>query len=820
MRVVEELAFAFRSIAKMKGLSISIILTLALGIGVNVAIFGLVRAVLLRPLVNRGEERIVYLRHSAPGIGRENATFSVPEINDLRERVRSLSDVGEFSTLPFSMIGLGEPRHVRAGVVSGNYFDVMGLRPVLGRLLTASDDGAGAAGAAVLTYTFWTSAFHRDTGIIGKTVRFDSTFGSRPAVIVGVLEPSVPYPAETEVIANMVTSPHHLSATMVQGREHRMTEVFARLAPQASVDAARTEIAAAYDSIRQDYSEAYPAQGAFMIRTVPLREQLTTNARTVLLVLFAAALLLFVIACSNVANLILARTVRRESELAVMAALGAHPMALRRLLLAESLVLCGLGALAGAALAWPLAGVLSRYAARFSVRALEVTVDPVMLSLGVVLALLAAVLLAFVPSLPSDARNGGLKLASGSARVAGGARKLNVFAVVQIGASFVLVVGAIALVRTFLALQASTPGFDTSQILALNVPVTNYGRTPEDVRNFYRQLQARLGDLPEVEHVAIGSSIPWRTDEVLDRTGFGYQLEGGVRGAANEDPHARMRSVSPGYFATLGVPIDAGRDFTADDRDGAERVVIVSESVAAQLGSQRDVLNRKLYWTDPIMKFIGVSQEPRRIVGVVPDIDDEHVVPGALPTVYQPFEQQVAGGRVFVHVRSDPYALIPAVTQTIRDLAHDQPVASAATLSEIRAEVISPNRLNAVVFGLFALVALAIAVVGVAGVLAFSVSGRTREFGIRMALGSAPSQILAGVLGHGAAMAGAGIVTGLVGGYFILQMAARFIGPMQMPGAAALAAAGAVLFVAAVGAAFVPAARAAATNIMESLRAE
>lgn len=821
MSFIEDFASAFRSLTKMKGLSISIILTLALGIGVNVAIFGLVRAVLLRPLVNRGEERIVYLRQSAPGIGRENATFSVPEINDLRGRVGSLSEIGEFSTMSFSMIGLGEPRQVRAGVVSGNYFDVMGLRPVLGRLLNARDDGPAASGAAVLTYAFWTSAFNRDTGIIGKTVRFDSSpFGDRSAVIVGVLEPSIPYPAETEVIANMVTSPHHLSATMVQGREHRMTEVFARLAPQSSVDSARAEIARAYDSIRQDHPEAYPAQGTFTIRTVPLREHLTTNARTVLIVLFAAALLIFVIACSNVANLILARTVRRESELAVRAALGAHPMALRRLLLAESTVLCGLGALAGAALAWPLAAALSSYAVRFSVRALEVRIDPVMLSLGAALALLAAILLAFAPSLPSDTQNGGLKLAGGSARVAGGARKLNVFAVVQIGASFVLVAGAVALVRTFLALQASSPGFDTSQILALDVPVTTYGRTPEDTRNFYRQLQSRLGALPEVEQVAIGSSIPWRTDEVLDRAGFGYRLEGGVSGAANEDPHARMHSVSPGYFATLGVPIDAGRDFTADDQEGAERVVIVSESVAAQMGAGRDVLNRKFYWTDPVMKFIGVSPEPRRIVGVVPDIDDEHVVPGALPTVYTPFEQQVFGGRVFVHVRNDPYAMIPTLTQTIRDLARDQPVARAATLSDIRAEVISPDRLNAAVFSLFAVVALVIAVVGVAGVLAFSVSGRTREFGIRMALGSTPSGILAGVLGHGAAMAGTGIATGLVGGYLILRMTARFAGQMQMPGAAALVAAGAVLVVAGVGAAFVPAARAAATNIMDSLRAD
>lgn len=820
MSFFEELKFAFRSVVRMKGLSVSIILTLALGIGVNVAIFGLVRAVLLRPLVNRGEERIVYVHQSAPGIGRENAWFSVPEINDLRERVHSFSEIGQFSTIAFSMVGLGEPRQVRAGVVSGNYFEVMGLRPVLGRLLTPNDDGPAAAGAAVLTYSFWSSAFNRDPSVIGKAVRFDTLFGGRSAVIVGVLEPSVPYPAETEVIANVVTSPHHLSATMVQGREHRMTEVFARLAPQSSVESARAEVLSAYQSIRQEHSEAYPAQGSFAIRMVPLREQLTTNARTVLIVLFAASLLIFVIACSNVANLILARTVRRDSELAVRAALGAHPMALRRLLLAESVVLCGLGALVGALLAWPLAGVLARYAVRFSVRALDVKVDPVMLGVGALLALVAAVLLAFLPALPSDTKNGGLKLASGSARVAGGSRKLNIFAVVQIAACFVLLAGAVMLVRTFLALEASSPGFDTSHILAVNVPVTTYGRTPDDVRNFYRQLQTRLTGLPEVQQVSIGSSIPWRTDEVLDRAGFGYRIEGGTSISNNEGPHARMHSVSPGYFATLGVPLEAGRDFTVDDRDGSERVVIVSQSVANQLGDGRDVLNRKLYWTDPVMKFIGVSPEPRRIVGVVPDIDDEHVTSGPLSTVYQPFDQQAFGGRLFVQVRNDPYAIIPAVTRTIRDLAHDQAVERGFTLADIRAEVISPDRLNAAVFSLFAVVALAIAIVGVAGVLAFSVSGRTREFGIRMALGSAPSEILAGVIGHGAVMAAAGIAAGLSGGYLLARVSERFIGQMQTPGVTVLLAAAVVLVVAGVGAAFVPAARAAATNITESLRAE
>ena len=817
MSFVQELKYAVRTLSKAKGLSVAVILTLALGIGVNVAIFSLVRSVLLRPLINRGEDRIVYVRQSAPGLQSENITFSVPEINDLRERVPALADVGEFSTVSFTAIGLGDPRQVRAGVVSGNYFEVMGLRPVAGRLIDKSDDGQNAAGVAVLTHRFWTGALNSDPGIIGKTIRLDS----RSAVVIGVLEPSVPYPAETEVIANMVTSPHHLSATMVQGREHRMTEIFARLAPQASVESARQEIATAYDTLKRDNAASYPASANFSIRTVPLREQLTTNARTILIVLFAASLLIFVIACSNVANLILARTVRRESELAIRAALGAGRSALRRTLLAESLVLCAAGAVLGLLAAWPMVDVLARYAARFSVRALEVHLDVSLLILGVVLAIVAAVLLAFAPTLPADDRLGGLKLTSGNARVAtGAARRLNVFAVTQIGASFVLVTGAVMLLRTFLALQAANPGFETRNVLAVDVPVTSYGRTPEQIRDFYRILQERVGGLAGVQRVAIGSSVPWRDANPLLRAGLGFQIEGGDNGDAQENPRAQMRSVSPGFFDALNLPIRQGRDFNSEDRAGRERVVIVSESVATRLFNGRDVLNRNLVWTDPVMRFIGITPEPRRIIGVVPDIDDAHVVPGPTLTVYHAFEQQVNGGRVFVHTSTDPYALVPQVTRIIRELAVDQPVERAATLEDIRTEVLTPDRLNAAVFGLFAVVALAIAVIGVAGVLAFSVSGRTREFGIRMALGSKPSAILAGVISSGTAIAGAGIVVGLLAGAALSRVAAAYVEQVQSPGLVAVVASAAVLIVAGAAASAMPAARAARTNVIDALRAQ
>jgi predicted permease len=817
MAILHDLKFALRSLARAKGLSITVILTLALGIGANASIFSVVRGVLLRPLVNRDESRLIYIRQSAPGNSVENSTFSVPEVIDLKDRLRTLTAIGQFSTITFTMVGLGEPRQVRAGVVDGTYFEVMGLRPVLGRLLNAGDDGPNAAGAAVLTHRFWTTGVAADPTVLGKTIRL----GTRTAVIVGVLEPSVPYPSETELIANVVTSPHHLSATMVTGREHRMTELFGRLAPGADVEAARAELRAIHGGILKEHPEAYPVKADFRINAVPLREQITARARTVLLVLLAASGLVFIIACSNVANLILARSVRRESELAVRAALGASSATLRRTLLAESLLLCGSGAVLGVAIAQPMVSVLAKYAARFSVRALDLTLDASLLWVGVGLAMAAAVLLAFVPRLPSADATHGFALSSGGLRITGATtRRLRLFAMTQIAASFVLLAGAGMLLRTLLALQSKEPGFETKSVLAVNVPVSNYGRTPEQVRGFYREVQRRITEVPGVERVAWGSTVPWRDAGGGFGPGFQFSVEGRTRQNGEEDPRAQFRSVSPGFFAALGIPLVAGRDFNQADRQGAERVVIINKRVADELFPGQDPLNRHLMWTDGLMRFIGITTESRRIVGVIANVDDERIDPRQVMVVYHPFEQELSGGRLFVHARTDPYSLVPVITRTVRELATDQVVERAATLEDVRAEVLAPDRLNAIVFGGFAAVALAISIVGVAGVLAFSVSGRTREFGIRLAVGSQPSSILTGVLGEGLWMTALGLVAGAFGGYALARIVASYIQNVQLPGVVPIAGSAAVLLVAAILGSLLPAARAARVDVVQALRAD
>ena len=328
----------------------------------------------------------------------------------------------------------------------------------------------------------------------------------------------------------------------------------------------------------------------------------------------------------------------------------------------------------------------------------------------------------------------------------------------------------------------------------------------------------RVGALPGVEQAAIGTAVPWRDAGQWFQAQF--SAEGYVRANGEEDPRAHFRTVSPGFFAALGVPIIAGRDFNEGDRRGSEKVVIVSQSLAQRMFANQDAVNRRVMWTDPVIKFIDVSGEPRRIVGVVADVDDENVVPGPVVTVYHPLEQEIGGGRLFVHTRTDPYSLVAPITKIIREMSAEQPIEQAATLEDVRAEVLAPDRLNTFVFGGFAAVALLIAVVGVAGVLAFSVSARTREFGIRLAVGSAPSHLLTKVLSEGAVIAGAGVVAGVIGGFALARVAGSYIPDVRLPGAVPIVLAAVVLVAAAIIASLMPAARASRVDVIQALRAD
>ncbi len=520
------------------------------------------------------------------------------------------------------------------------------------------------------------------------------------------------------------------------------------------------------------------------------------------------------IACSNVANLILGRSVRRESELAVRAALGASRGALRRTLLAESLVLCVAGAALGLLLARPLVAVAARYAARFSVRALEARVDGSVLWLGAGLAVVAAVLLAYVPRLPSFDRSSALSAAAGGIRITPGTnRRLKIFAATQIACSFLLLVGAGMLVATLNAMSTANTAYDMRQVLAIDVPPAAPGAGGEATDNFFREAMRRIGALPGVEGVASGMVVPWR-DQWSLKLQFGFE---GYQPANGEDnPACILRPVSPRFFAVLGVPIVAGRDFTDEDRPDTESVAIVSQSVAQRLFPKGEAVNRHL-WLD---SRTGLEPKPRRIVGVVADVDDENVVQVPTMTVYLPWRQFGEPSRLFVRAAADPYALVPVVTRTLHDLSADQAVERPATLEDIRTQVLTPQRLNAFVFSAFGGIALLIAVVGVAGVLAFSVSARTREFGIRLAVGCEPRRLRARVLREGAVIASAGILVGGLGGIALAWVASLLFGVAQMPGALPIAGAAVLLAAAAILASLLPAVRASRVDVIQALRSE
>jgi predicted permease len=462
-------------------------------------------------------------------------------------------------------------------------------------------------------------------------------------------------------------------------------------------------------------------------------------------------------------------------------------------------------------LAEPLVTVASRYAARFSVRALDATVDGGVLWVGAVLAVVAAALLAYIPRLPSADRPSGLGLTGNSLRITPGTnRRLRTFATIQIACSFVLLAGASMLIATLTALQTANTGYDMRQVLAIDTPPLATGVGGEATMTFFQEATRRIRALPGVQGVAAGMIVPWR--DAGDNLQFQFAFEGYNPVNGEDNLFSRFRPVSPGFFAVLGVPIVTGRDFTDDDRSDTEPVAIVSQSIAQRFFPNGEALNRHLWFAR--------AKERRRIVGIVADVDDQNVVQEPALTVYTPISQGSLPSRLFVRAARDPYALVPSVTRTIREIAANQAVERATTLEDVRAEVLTPQRLNAFVFSAFGGIALLIAVVGVAGVLAFSVSARTREFGVRLAVGSTPRALRTGVLWDGVRIAALGIAAGAAGGYALARVVAEFFGNVQLPGALPAMGAAVVLFGAAIVASLMPATRASRIDVLRALRSE
>ena len=815
MNLLPDLRHALRGLSRARGFAVAVIVTLALGIGANTAMFTLLRGTLLRPLPNRDGERLVYLRQSAPGAGQENVLFSVPEVIDYRSASRSLAEVAEFSAMTFTMWSGEEPVHVQAGVISGNYFEVMGLVPVVGRVTSAKDDGPAAPPVAVLSHSFWMQHFGGDPGVVGRSVRINDM----ASTIVGVVQRVPHYPARTDVFVNMVTSPHHLSATMVQGRTHRMTEVFARLAPAATVEQTRSEIARISTNVYADHPDAYERASRYQIAVSPLRQALNERASFTLWLLMGAAGFVLLIACANVANLTLMRGVGREREMLVRSALGAGRWRLRRLLLVENLTLALVGGALGVLVAFAGLEMLVAFARQLSPRADEIRVDGLVLAVSLLTSVAAAVVLSFVPRVGAENSLAAPLAAAGRRTTAGRGRQRlqQTLVVAQLAVCMVLLTAAGLLTRTLTKLQSVETGVRSENVLTMEIPIEGDAIPQTEKLTMYERMRDRVAALPGVEVASVGSNVPLRSTPFM----LEVKAEGRPLASGEATPRAVFKTADPAYFGAAGIPVLKGRAFATTDRRDAARVVILNKSFAERLFGSQDPINRRIAWTGEVLKFIPVSGDWRTVVGVVGDTRDAGLDSDPTPVVFQPFAQEeIFNGALVIRSRSNPELLGAPVQRTIRELYPRQLIENVATLDEVRDATVAPRRLNALFIASFGALAMVIAMVGIAGVLAFSVSSRTSEIGIRMSLGADASRVHRMVLGEGGVLLAAGLAVGVTGALLGSRLLRRLLFGVAPHDPATLAAVALLLAAIGIVACWLPAARAARVDPAVALRAE
>ena len=778
-----DLKYGIRALRHSPAFTAVVVVTLALGIGANTAIFSVVRAVLLKPLPHREGDRLVYLRQSMDGPGGADIDFSVPEVRDFRTGAPALGSIAEYSPWFGTLLGKDDAIRIDVGLVTGNFFEVMGLSPILGRVTRPSDDGPGVPAVMVLTYEFWLKRFGGDSSIVGKQVRLDGN----SLTVIGVLQPAPWFPDRMDALANMVISPHHLSALMVEGRTHRMTAMIARLAPGASVHQASTEVAAVYERMQRDHKDAYDAGSHYRVAVIPFKEALGERARLTLWILMAAAAFVMIISAANVANLTLMRGVRREHEMVVRAALGAGVGRLRRLLLVENLLLTMTGAIAGLGIAVAGVRLLTSLAARYSARANEIRLDGQVLAFTFAIAAGLALLLSFLATLP---REGSFaeRIAAGVRRLTGDTKKQRLqrgLVIAQVAVSVVLLAGAGLLTRTMVQLSQVNTGLKAEEVLTVQVPllqmsgVASSGTDPREVfkavlqsdaagKVRYDQMRREIAGLPRVIEVGVGSSTPLRAS----MTSFEVKAEGKSVKVGEATPRADFRTAAPEYFSAAGIPLIKGRAFAATDGIGAGKVVIINRTLADKFFPGEDPIGKRIAWTGEVLKFSPISPEWRTIVGVAGNTQDGGMDAPLRPVVFMPFAQELAmSGVIVIRTDADAASLAPAVTRIIHRIAPAAPIENVLTVKQIKAQSLAPRRLNAALVSSFGILAVLIAAVGIAGVLAFSVSARTNEIGIRMSLGADSGRVQRMILGEGSVLLVLGLVVGVVGAFF----ATRFI---------------------------------------------
>jgi predicted permease len=805
--LLHDLRFAFRSLRKSPGFTLVSILTLALGIGANTAVFSMIRGVLLRPLPYQDGERLVHLRQPASLAGVENARFSVPELADYRDRSRALQSIVEYHSMPFILLGRGEPRRVQTGVVSANYFDVLGVRPLLGRGFRRGEDQPAAEPVLVLSYTFWKNRLGGDPGIVGRTFEMND----RIHTVVGVL-PAVPqYPADNDVYMPSSSCPFRSNPMMLSTRSMRMLLLFGRLAPGAALAQAQSELEGIAAGLRSEHRADYPTGQGFTISAASLHDELTSKAKPTLLLLIGTTGFVLLIACANIANLTLARLVRRSREMALRSALGADRARLFRQMLAEGGMLALAGGVLGLGLAAGTMRLLADFAARFTPRAGEIALDGEVLAFTLVVCALTGLAFAVLPALPARA-NLVTALKEGGPTVSGGGshRVRAGLVVAQVAVSMVLLVGAGLMLRSLLALQAVDPGFDTQRVLTMTLDL-NWSRytTNELVLGFHDRLHARLAGQPGV--IATASSLTFPLDGHR-RINVGFVIEGQPPAEAGAEPLGDLRSATAEYFQTLGIPLVTGRFFTPSDGPNSPNVAVVNQTLARRYWGRETAVGHRIS-ADSGKTWIT-------IVGVVGDVHHYGLDSEPSDEVYLPFSQlPFREGTFLVRTSADPGAMARRIGEEVLAIDPGQPIANVQTLEEVRGEALASPRLTTTLLLMFALVALCITAAGLGGVVAFSVSQRTQEIGVRMALGASRGEVLGMVLREGLRLVVFGLALGIAAAVLLTRLMTGLLFQVEASDPLTFAGMALILVCIAAVACLAPARRTSTVDPMVALRA-
>jgi putative ABC transport system permease protein len=808
-----DLLHAFRTLAKHRGYSFVVILTLALGIGANSAIFSAIYGVLLRPLPYHQGDQLVLLEQHKPLAGIEDMGFSVKEFFDYRELNRTLAGVVEYHTMWFNLIGKEEPERVQTGVVSADFFDVLGVKPLVGRTFVTGEDQVGAEPVLVLSNAYWQRAFNGDPQVVGKTFEMND----RIHTVVGVLPPVPQFPQENDVYMPAAACPFRGGEGWIENREARNLTVFARLKPGVTAGQAGADLATIAGRLQAEHPESYPKEQGYRATLTPLYEELTSRARPTLLLLLGIAGLVLLIACANVANLAFARLLRREREMAVRAALGAGRARLLGHLLMESTLLALVAGVLGFLLATEGLELLTAFAGRFTPRAHEIQMDWPVLIFTLVASIATGLVFGMMPALSSRVELvAALKEDGGTSTTAPGPQRARrALIVLQLALSFMVLVGAGLMVRSVVALQRVDPGFNPMNVLAVTLDLdwSKYASGGQSdapaLLRFYRSLKERLEGDPRVVSTAMGLTFPLNQSQPM--TGQ-FLIQGETAEQTAAAPLADYRIVSPAYFETLGIPLLRGRTFTDMDDAEAPVVVVVNESMARRYWGGRDPIGAR------ISSDGGETWD--LVVGVVGDVKQYGLETEPADEMYYSFLQQpLLSNELLLRTLGDPLQLRGSVREAVRAIDPEQPVADFRTLEQVRSESLASPRLTTVLLVLFGLLALVIAATGIGGVIAFSVGQRTREIGVRMALGAERRVILGMVLKQAMSLVLAGLSLGVLGALALSRLVGGLLFGVAPTDPVTFAAVALVLVLVATLACFVPARRAATVDPLVALRA-